>query len=140
MTKSERALVVVLRVGAVLLLLAAPAAVMPFSWMAVIHDLFGQGPLPDQPVVQYLARSASALYAYHGAVVLLLSFDVRRYLKVIRFMAWANVTFGGVVLVIDVATGMPPWWTLLEGPGIGGFGLAVVLLARHVSRRDGGGS
>ncbi len=131
MPQPERALVIVLRFGAVVLLLAAVAVVMPFSWMATVHDLFGHGTLPDLPVVQYLTRSVSAFYAYHGALVLLLSSDVRRYAAVVRFLGWANVVFGGVLLILDVCVGMPWFWTAAEGPGVAGFGLVVLALLRR---------
>src|SRR5438105_4967507 len=98
MSKAEWALIVVLRFGAAVLMLAALAMVMPFSWMTAIHDLLGQGTLPNMPVIQYLTRSVSAFYAYHGALVLLLSLDVRRYAAVIRFMAWGNMVFGVLLL------------------------------------------
>src|SRR5262245_4028744 len=137
MSKTERALVVVLRCGAVVLLLAALAVFMPFPWMREIHDLFGQGTLADVPIVGYLTRSVAAFYAYHGALVLLLSFDVRRYAAVIRFLAWANVVFGVVLAVIDVWVGMPVFWTMLEGPGVIGFGLVVLLLARRIRQSEG---
>jgi hypothetical protein len=132
MSKSEWALIVVLRFGAAVLMLAALAVVMPFSWMTGIHDLLGQGPLPDMPIVQYLTRSVSAFYAYHGALLILLSFDVRRYAAVIRFLGWGNVVFGVLLVVLDVWAGMPWYWTLLEGPSVIAFGLVVVLLQRAI--------
>src|SRR5262249_30254362 len=118
MSKAEWALIVVLRFGAAVLMLAAVAVVMPVSWMTATHDLFGQGPLPDMPIVQYLTRSVSAFYAYHGALMLVLSFDVRRYAGVIRFMAWGNVVFGALLLGLDLWCGMPWLWTLVEGPSV----------------------
>src|SRR5262245_31164276 len=132
-SRAEWWLVVVLRFGAAVLMLAALAVVIPFAWMAAIHDLFGQGTLPELPLVGYLTRSVSAFYAYHGALIWLLSFDVRRYEKVIRFMAWANVAFGLLLVGIDVFVGMPWWWTATEGPIVAGFGGVVLALQRYAA-------
>jgi hypothetical protein len=128
MTKAEWALIVVLRCGAAVLMLAALAVVMPFSWMAATHELLGLGTLPDIPLIQYLTRSVSAFYAYHGVLILLLSFDVRRYAPVIRFIAWTTVVCGGLLLALDLWCGMPWFWTLAEGPSVVAFGLLLVLL------------
>ena len=54
---------------------------------AAAHASLGLGPMPQGPLVGYLIRSASALYALHGALALFLSFDVRRYWRVITFLA-----------------------------------------------------
>ena len=50
-----------LAMGSCILLLAAVCAVFPGEWYMFIHRLLGLGEFPDQPVVWYLARSASAL-------------------------------------------------------------------------------
>src|SRR2546422_10765302 len=42
--------------------------VMPRSWMAVVHEWLGMGVLPDNPVVEYLARTTSALYGLLGGL------------------------------------------------------------------------
>jgi hypothetical protein len=58
--------------------LAVLPFVMPFSWMAAVHESLGMGVLPDKPVVDYLARYASAFSAFYGLLLLLLMTDVRR--------------------------------------------------------------
>jgi hypothetical protein len=79
-------------------------------------------------VVEYLARSASALYALHGALVLFLSFDVPRYWRLITFLAVAALVHGAVMTGIDLAAGMPVAWTLGEGPCFAATGAVVLLL------------
>ena len=50
----------------------------PTAWMRDIHASLGMGPLPEGPVVGYLARSTSAFYALVGGLFWLVSFDLQR--------------------------------------------------------------
>jgi hypothetical protein len=109
---------VLLRFVGCLLLLAAAAIVMPFEWMAALHQALGLGGLPELPVIQYLTRSVSAVYATWGAFFLYLSFDVRRHLVVIRFLMVVKMLFALVLIAIDILAGMPWFWTVYEGPPI----------------------
>lgn len=111
-------------------LLALIAVVMPFSWMSHINSLSGLGPLPDARIVGYLARTTSALYALHGAMILFISADVERYRRLITFLAYAAVVHGAVLLGIDVANQMPLFWTLLEAPAFAATGVLVLVLQR----------
>ena len=61
------------------MLTALGAVVMPFEWMNSIHRQVGLGELPHVPIVGYLTRSISGLYALHGALLLFLAGDVRRH-------------------------------------------------------------
>ena len=54
MNRPEKALVLLLRLSAVLLLTAIVPAVMPFAWMKSIHRLLGMGELPEGPIIGYL--------------------------------------------------------------------------------------
>ncbi len=131
---AERALVLVLRTSAAVLLTALVPAAMPWAWMDAIHRWLGLGELPDRPVVEYLCRSASALYAYHGAVLLYVSFDLQRFLPVLKCLLWLGVAFGASMIVIDAAAGLPTWWVLGEGPGIVVLCGTGLLLVRGVER------
>jgi hypothetical protein len=134
---AEKTLVVVLRASAVILLVALVPVVMPTSWMATIHRGLGLGELPQEPIVGYLTRSLSALYASHGALVLFVSFDVRRFLPVVKCLAALNVAFGAGMLAIDLAVGMPPWWIACEGPSLIVLGGVILWLATETDRRVG---
>src|SRR5437588_7384133 len=79
MAGRERALVWFLRAYAALLLLALPAAVLPTRWLAWSYEALGLGEWPPEPLLEYLARSASLLYALVGGMALLWSFDPPRY-------------------------------------------------------------
>lgn len=126
MNRYERILIWLLRLGGVVMLTALGAVVMPYEWMNVIHQRQGLGELPHVPIVGYLTRSISALYALHGALLVFLASDVRRYLPVVRFLAVAGAVFGAVMLGIDFSVGMPLPWAIAEGPYV--VLLSVVIL------------
>jgi hypothetical protein len=128
--KARPALALVLRLFGAVDLLAALAVFLPWEWMAQAHARLGLGELPPAPVVGYLARSASALYALHGALILFVSFDTGRYARLITFLAAAAVVHGAVLVGIDAATRMPAWWTASEGPAVAAMGIVVLVLQR----------
>jgi hypothetical protein len=115
-------------------LLALIAVLAPERWMEFAHHWAGLGALPREPIVGYLARSSSAMYVLHGAIVVFISFDVRYYERLIRFMAWAAVLHGVIILGIDVAQQMPRLWRFGEGPGFAATGLVVLALQRSQFR------
>ena len=96
--------------------LAAICAVMPLRWMDAIHRAIGMGALPDQPIVEYLARSTSALYALMGALFWMLSFDLVRYHLLVRRLGMAIIALGILLLGVDIMAGMPWFWKAIEGP------------------------
>ena|SRR5258708_3891838 len=126
----HRALVFLLRFGATVLLIALLAVVMPVPMMSSINAHLGLDPLPKSPIIAYLTRSLSALYAYHGLILLYVSFDVRRYAPLIRFIAWSTIGFGLFMLILDPWAGMPWYWTISEGPAVIAYGLALLCLQR----------
>ncbi|HEY5911350.1 MAG TPA: hypothetical protein VJA21_12175 [Verrucomicrobiae bacterium] len=140
MNRNERILVWLLRLGGAVMLTALGAVVLPFDWMNSIHGQVGLGELPHVPIVGYLTRSISALYALHGALLVFLAGDVRRYLPVVRFLALAGVVFGVMMLAIDCAVGMPLSWTVGEGPFVVAFGVVNLWLAGRVQPTAGCGA
>lgn len=115
---AERVLVIMLRLSGIILLSALVPAVMPHSWMDGIHRQMDLGQLPDMPIVGYLTRSLSAMYAMHGAIVFFVSLDVRRYLPLIKFLFVLAFLFGLGMVVLDRAVDMPTAWACGEGPSI----------------------
>jgi len=111
-----------LRVYGAVLLLAIPAIALPFDWMNAIHQWLGMGELPRVPIVSYLARTTSVLFALFGGVTLMIATDIKRYWPFVTFWAIANLALGGVSLAIDLTIPMPLWWTLEEGPVLIGVG------------------
>ena len=137
MTRSERVLKVLLRVVGSAALLAIVAVFMPYSWMDAIHGRLGMGELPSAPIVGYLARSTSAFYAILGGLMWFVSYDLRRYRALLGYLGAALVGFGAVWIGVDVAEGMPSFWTWQEGPIAIAMGSATLALRRGVPA-DGG--
>lgn len=117
-------------------LLAFGAMMMPEEWMAATHAWLGMGDFPRAAVVDYLARSASLMYAQHGAVFLFLSGDVVRYRPLIRTMAYIAILSGGIMLAIDLSAGIPLFWTIIEGPGYIVLASTVLFLCRRLGDVD----
>ena len=132
MSRAERALKLLLRLTGSLCLLAVVAVVMPLRWMAATHDWLGLGALPEGRIVEYLARSLSAFYAMLGGLLWVVASDVRRYARVLTYLAAAGLVFGAAILVVDVSVGMPLHWTLQEGPYVLATSTAVLVLQRYV--------
>lgn len=104
----------------------------PYSWMHSIHESLGMGPLPDEPVVGYLARSTSAFYALLGGLFWVVSFDPAGHRRVLTYLGGAIACLGVALLVVDWAEGMPLFWVAWEGPFVVFFGVAISLLSRRL--------
>ena len=137
MTKSDKVLVILLRIVGVSALFALVAVFMPVSWMAATHRWLGLGEMPTGPVVEYLARSLSAFYAVMGALCLVLATDLERYRPLVRFLGVAFALMSLVLLGVDLAAGMPWWWSASEGPGGVVFGALLFVLARPADSKGG---
>jgi len=129
---SEQTLKLILRLLGSSSLFALIFVAAPYAWMDSIHSSLGMGRLPDDPVVGYLARSTSAFYALLGGLFWVVSFDLRRHRQVLIYLGAAITVFGAVLLVVDWSEGMPPSWTIWEGPFVIVFGLSVFFLSRGV--------
>ena len=128
----ERGLVWLLRALSAMMLLAFLAAVQPLSWMATTHEWLGLGTMPSGPIVEYSNRSLSLMYGLHGAVLGLLSRDVRRFASIIAAIGLLHAVLGIAMLAVDLSAGMPWWWTLGEGPMVVPVGLLIWWLANKV--------
>lgn len=111
-------------------LFALVAVFMPMSWMVATHRWLSLGEMPTNPIVEYLARSLSAFYAFFGALCLLAALDLDRYRPLIRLIAVSFVLLGAVFTWVDLATGMPWWWSAFEGPPGIGIGALILYLAQ----------
>jgi hypothetical protein len=138
MPRTETLLRLVLAVTGLGCLLAVFPAVMPLSWMAATHRWLGLGPMPQGPVVEYLARSLCAFYAFLGALLVLLATDVRRYARIITFTAIAAALFSVFIFVVDLAGGLPLWWTLGESLATLAVAIAVLVLQHRLRRGESG--
>lgn len=121
-----------LRLSAAVLLLAVPTALLPTESMSTIHAALGLGTMPRAPLVDYLTRSASLLYGMHGGILLVLSFDVRRYAPVIRVVGYLTIAFGVSMFAVDLYAGLPWYWTAFEGLPTAVVGVLMAALARRL--------
>jgi hypothetical protein len=133
----EKVLVILLRVTGIVLLTALIPAVMPFSWMQETHRWLGMGELPTEPIVGYLTRSLSLMYAMHGALIYFVSLDVRHFLPLVRLLAILGIVFGGGMIVLDAAIGMPAYWIACEGPFVILLSFVILWLAKRIPEIKG---
>jgi hypothetical protein len=124
-----------LRFGGTVLCSAAAAVLLPREVMASTNDWLGLAPLPDAPIVYYLARSTSALYALRGVIYFLAASDPVRYRSLIVLLAVTNVIYGVTLAFIGSTAGMPLWWTGVESPFVIITGLVLLVLVRSLPRR-----
>jgi hypothetical protein len=130
----ERILVAILRLTAVVLLLAFPMMLLPVEWMAATHRWLGLGQFPASPLVDYLTRSISFLYGFHGGLLLVVARDVRRYRGVVVYVVVMSLALGASMIVVDLHAGLPLRWVLGEGPPIMVAAVIIGLLLRAVPR------
>ena len=135
MNAKERTLVLLLYVSGGVMLLAVFAIVLPTEWMAATHRWLGLGEFPASPLVDYLTRSISALYAIYGGLLVLLARDLRRFAPVVVYLAVTGLAFGVVMIGVDFAAGMPRYWSVSEGPLVLVLSSVILWLARGI-RRD----
>ncbi len=108
------------------------AVFLPWAAMDAIHAEMGLGHMPKAPIVEYLARSLSLIYASLAPLCGFLARDVCRYREVIAFQAIVKLVAGAGLLALDLAIGMPLYWTACEGPLVIALSAAVLLLVRDL--------
>jgi hypothetical protein len=113
------------------------AAVLPIGVMDDIHQAIGLGRMPEGPIVEYLARSTSMFYAFHGALLWYLASDLRRYRDLFRFYLWISLLFALGLFLTDLSAGLPLRWALAEGPMIAALVGLIMFLFRSAERRQG---
>ncbi len=132
MKHSRGLLAALLRVTGVAMLGGLVFVFCPFAWMQRIHAGIGMGELEHTALMSYLTRTLSAMYAIVGAILLLVSGDIRRYLPLIRLLGVVALAGGVGVTVLDAMLRLPPFWTLIEGPLTIGLGVALLVLSGKV--------
>jgi len=122
-----------LRIFAIAPMSAAFAAVLPMGVMDRIHQAIGLGPIPQGPIVEYLARSTSMFYALHGVLLWYIASDLIRYRDLFRFYLRVSLLFAAGLFFTDLSAGLPLRWTLVEGPMVGAFIGAIMVWFRKLS-------
>jgi hypothetical protein len=114
MPSPEKSLVWFLRLSAVMFLAATPFVFVPTAWMDAIAQSYGLASLPDLPLMGYLTRHLSALYACMGASYWYISTDLRRFMPLVRFTVPLTFLQALVIVGIDIAVAMPLSWIVGE--------------------------
>lgn len=120
-------------------LLAIVPTLMPQGWLAAAVHLAEPG-TPVRLLVEYLARSISAMYVLLGGLLCLGATDVRRYAPMLRWMA-VFLFVAGLAECLLLVLGPDPKnvvWLLLSVDGgiIALFGLAVWALLQKMEKRS----
>ena len=127
-----RILTVFLRLFGGVTVLAFLAMLLPVEWMAATHQWLGLGEFPRTPIVDYLTRSVSSLYGFHGVLVLLVSRDPVYYRSIVRYLGVMYVLAGVMAIAIDLFAPLPWWWTIVEGPSTLLSGALILYLSRSL--------
>lgn len=113
---AEKTLVFLLRFLGVNALLAFAFVPMPFSLFQKFHEKLGLGAMPDVPIVGYLTRSLCLFYTIFGVILITVSFDLKRYRRLLWMIGILLLLIGFTLLGIDWHQELPLSWTLSEGP------------------------
>ena len=130
----RNSLVVALRLLGLLDLCAFAAATAPRSWIALSHEGLGLGAFPQEPITGYLARCTSVWCGLYGLLLWFVASDVSRYSRLITLLACAMIVHGLALIAIDLAEGMPGWWTATEGPCCSALGVLLLVLQRREAK------
>jgi hypothetical protein len=122
-----------LRLAGATEMLAFTAVVMPRSWMEISHAWLGMGEMPGGPLIMFMIRQASYTYGMHGISLWVIATDVERFRLLVILNGIAYLLAGPVFFLIDVSSGIPFWWTMVDTFGCGGLGLVLLLLTRRSS-------
>lgn len=115
-------------VSGAFLVLATLPVFFPVSLMQQLHEMLGLGEMPDAPIVTYLARSTSIMYAVHGFVTVFTGLKVERLWPMVWLLGLLHAGIGLLMIYVDISAGMPLYWTLGEGAPICGLGLFILYL------------
>ncbi len=126
-----------LRAGGAFMLLAVAGVVMPPQWMDWLHRQLELGPLPQAPIVDYLARITSAAYAAIGGLMLLASADLRRFRPFVTYSLVAPAVMAVTVWVaINFTAPAMRWWLLGDVVSAGLFCVVGLALQRRAGTKD----
>ena len=132
MSQSDRKVLLawLLRLVGLFELLAFFAVIMPLSWMEASHAWLGLGQMPEGSVLMFLIRQASYTYGMHGISLWVMATDVKRFRPLLLLNGISFLLAGPVFFIIDYSSGIPIWWTVIDGPSCGLFGAAILWLSR----------
>ncbi len=118
----------ILVLSGLFLMTAFAMTLLPVAWMAATHRWLGLGEFPDSSIVLYLARSTSLLYGVHGLLMFYTGVTIIHHWRFVRVFGWLHVLMGSSMFLIDLTSGMPKYWVLLEGPPVAILGVVILFL------------
>ena len=113
-------------------LLALISLWMPRDWIDAAHRWLGWGKFPDAPIAEYLARSVSALCAFYGGLLIVLSIDIHRYALLIRYQALAIMALSACGVIVGTWAGLPLWFVGGDMVTCWAYGIAMLVLVRRL--------
>jgi len=131
---AEDSLKLLLRLIGGICLLGLVSLWMPRSWIDTGHRWLGWGDFPTAPIAEYLARSVSALSAFYGGFLIVLSFDVRRYAPLIHYQALAIMTLSACGVIVGTSAGLPLWFVGGDMAACWAYGIPMLVLARRMDQ------
>ena len=127
---ADRTITLCLRAAGALNLTALLFAFGPDALLARGHEALLGGPFPAGPVAEYLARSASLLYAFHGCLLIHAAGDPTKFAGWLKLYGGLMAAAGAAFLMVDLMAGMPAWWAWGEAGTLLAGGLFVLALLR----------
>ena len=128
---SKKLLTWLLRLIGLLEMLAFIAVVMPRSWMEVSHVWLGLGQMAESSVLMFMIRQASYNYGMHGVFLWIIASDLKRFRPLVLLNGFSFLLAGPIFFVIDYTSGMPWWWSAMDGPSLALMGAAMLWLSRE---------
>ena len=119
-----------LRLAGLVEIFAFVAVVMPRSWMEVSHAWLGLGEMPGGTIIMFMIRQASYAYGVHGISLWILASDVARFRPLVRLNGVSFLVASPVFFVIDITSGTPFFWTVIDTLGCAFFGVSLLWLDR----------
>ena len=120
-----------LRLIGLLEMLAFIAVVMPRSWMEAAHVWLGLGQMAESSVLMFMIRQASYNYGMHGVFLWIIASDLKRFRRLVLLNAFSFLLAGPIFFMIDYTSGMPWWWSAMDGPSLALMGAAMLWLSRE---------
>ena len=121
----------ILLLSGLFLMSAFATTLLPASWMSATHQWLGLGEFPDFPITIYLARSTSLLYGVHGLLMFYAGWSIETHWRWVKIFGWLHIMMGSSMLAIDWTSGMPGYWTAMEGPPVAILGVVILVLLKR---------
>jgi hypothetical protein len=124
----------ILRTACLISLLTLGTVFAPEYVLGKLHWFLGMGKLPDSALLRYLGSGGSFVYIITGVLMWMMAADVVRYRPMIVLSAWITLAAAPIFAYVNIHTGTPRWWMLMDTVTCLVFG-AALLWACYVKPR-----